>query len=729
MKFSSLFRAEMGRLFRNRLTWLVFVLTALAPLAGYSFFHPTFGDSMSAMYLANPLLTGGLAGTLLFALLTLSGLESPARGGAAALTDSIVSPLAARAVRLLAVLAAAFLTALAIGLLYLPYTIWKLDIVFSGRDYWLAVGLFLLSGPLMGALAAAVAGQLTGRIDVSLLAVLAALIFSRGQWSSQYFLAQWSVPLVSTLSDAFGSAIVWRTAIYSRLVWLCFFGGGWLLSLLCVRQYGKGLAGSFIQHSRRLSRPITALALLGLGAWLWQAQPFVDHSPANWAEIEEPDRYNEALTVEKTELKVKIESYLLGTLSGTAAYQLRNSSGQPQELYLDLNPGYTLRSLSANGEALSFEDLKNDNICAREIRCLLPAAEEITLVAVYGGMPRIWNAQESLLSGSCVSGQGLSLSSMHLAPTVGGCALISGPETPVTMRITLPESLTPVSSGSTVKLKDNGDGTSDWLMEDVGTDRMRLFAGDYLSAELAAGSGMPIQFYYSQKYQSRLENGALKLMEQAVAYCARHYGPRSFTEDRPFKIVQLTAFEFGGFANANLSGMGESYFSDENLNDPDKGAASAEVLAHEIIHQWWGLGASLRDPEDEDWNDEGITVYTTYRLIREIMGEAYARENYVDKWQATMADQASSFYLRHPEYLDRLPERYANDIRSSLNAANWYDGNALLIYRAAQKLGEDKVDDIWSSLYMNGGSEMPPHITLGDFLNACGLSKGEVSRG
>ena len=59
MKFSSLFRVEMGRLFRNRLTWLVFVLTALAPLAGYSFFHPTFGDSMSAMYLANPLLTGG----------------------------------------------------------------------------------------------------------------------------------------------------------------------------------------------------------------------------------------------------------------------------------------------------------------------------------------------------------------------------------------------------------------------------------------------------------------------------------------------------------------------------------------------------------------------------------------------------------------------------------------------------------------------------------------------
>ena len=34
---------------------------------------------------------------------------------------------------------------------------------------------------------------------------------------------------------------------------------------------------------------------------------------------------------------------------------------------------------------------------------------------------------------------------------------------------------------------------------------------------------MPIQFYYSKRYQSRLENGALELMEQAIAYCTSHY--------------------------------------------------------------------------------------------------------------------------------------------------------------------------------------------------------------
>lgn len=217
-------------------------------------------------------------------------------------------------------------------------------------------------------------------------------------------------------------------------------------------------------------------------------------------------------------------------------------------------------------------------------------------------------------------------------------------------------------------------------------------------------------------------------MEQAIAYCTARYGPRSFTEDKPFKIVQMTAFEFGGFANRNISGMGESYFSDENLQNPDKGPGGAEVLAHEIIHQWWGLGATLFDPEDMDWNDEGVTVYTTYRLMGEIMGEAYAREHYADKWIDTMKDLNASFYQRNPEYLDRFPKRYINEVLSLRSGASWYDGNALMIYRAAQKIGFPKMDAILSELYIKGASGDGREITLSDFVNACGLEKGEIER-
>ncbi len=134
--------------------------------------------------------------------------------------------------------------------------------------------------------------------------------------------------------------------------------------------------------------------------------------------METADRFHEHLTTESTSLNVTIDSFLMGTLSGEASWQIRNNSGSPQELYFNLNSGYRVRSITANGEPLPFEDLKNDYIASRELRCTLPADEEISLVITYGGMPRIWNAQERELSGNYISSRGIYLASHHLAPTV-----------------------------------------------------------------------------------------------------------------------------------------------------------------------------------------------------------------------------------------------------------------------------------------------------------------------
>lgn len=88
----------------------------------------------------------------------------------------------------------------------------------------------------------------------------------------------------------------------------------------------------------------------------------------------------------------------------------------------------------------------------------------------------------------------------------------------------------------------------------------------------------------------------------------------------------------------------------------------------------------------------------------------------------------ASFYQRHPEFVDRLPDRYQADVRAAADGANWYDGNALMIYRAAQIIGEDKMDKVWAQLFLEGGTEVPPYISVNDFLTACGLGKGAVGR-
>lgn len=727
MKFLSLLRVETGRQLCSPVSWLIMAAAVLAPTAGYTIYRPAAGDSMATLYLANPMLAGGLLGSVLFAVCMVLSLERPKRSGVSSLTGTLVSPPVMNAVRMAAVLILAVLASLAVGLVYLPYTFHKLNIVFSWTDYALAVWLIYLSGPVMGTAVSCIIYQAAERMDVCLVAVLAFLIYSRTIRAGE-FLWQWSVPLVPALSDAFGSSLVWRTALYSRFVWLCISGGLWGLSLLCVRQYGKGAAGSFLwQFAHHAWKPCIAVLMIAAGCFLWQLQPFVDHSPDNWMTAEEEDRYNDQITLLKTDLELRIDSYLFGMLSGKAVFRLKNLSGQPQDLYLDLNPGYQIRSLKANGIPLFWDDLKNDFVAGRELRCTLPADQEITLEICYKGIPRIWNAREELLDGSVISAQNIELSSMHMAPVLRNSVNIDE-NAPASMRVSLRNGLTMVTSGSTTMEKDNGDGTCRWRADAAGTDRFQMFAGDYVEQDLEGG-GMPVEFYYSRKYQKRLEEmGAVDMMEQVIRYCTSHYGPRTFTEEEPFKIIQMTVFSFGGFAGNNISGMGETYFSDQNLNDMEKGADSAQVLAHEIVHQWWGLGASLMDPEDIYWSDEGITTYTTYRIMCELMGKEYADKNYVEKWIEEMEDNKKNFYLRHPEYLDQLPDSYANEIRAVCRSVNWYSGNALMMYRASGLVGEDAVDQVWSDLYLKSKNQEIPYITQDDFINACGLDREVIGR-
>ena len=80
-------------------------------------------------------------------------------------------------------------------------------------------------------------------------------------------------------------------------------------------------------------------------------------------------------------------------------------------------------------------------------------------------------------------------------------------------------------------------------------------------------------------------------------------------------------------------------------------------MIHELVHQWWGLG-NMFDASDESspWSAEGLTVYTTYRIVKERYGPSYAQEHYVDQWQQEVDNYYLNFYVRNPDYLEALPE-------------------------------------------------------------------------
>ena len=111
----------------------------------------------------------------------------------------------------------------------------------------------------------------------------------------------------------------------------------------------------------------------------------------------------------------------------------------------------------------------------------------------------------------------------------------------------------------------------------------------------------------------------------------------------------------GGYALRGVSTWFETVLAPDTLSDTDKGASATEVFIHEMLHQWWG-GLGLSCADEELWSSEGLTVYSTYRLVKEKYGELYAQQYYVDAWKEAVDEQNRSFYNRHPEYLDLLPE-------------------------------------------------------------------------
>ena len=109
MKTMRLFPLELKRLLQSRLTWLMMALTVLSPVLGLVLYKPATSTTMLSMYLANPAITGGVAGAILFGLLAIFELDRARRSRTDVLTDAAVSPHAMALVRLLALLTAAVL--------------------------------------------------------------------------------------------------------------------------------------------------------------------------------------------------------------------------------------------------------------------------------------------------------------------------------------------------------------------------------------------------------------------------------------------------------------------------------------------------------------------------------------------------------------------------------------------------------------------------------------------
>ena len=397
MKLLRLFPLELGRLLHSRMTWLIVLLTVISPAVGLVLYKPAIASTMLSMYLANPALAGGAAGGILFGLLTVYELDRAGRSRVEVLTNAVVSPLAAALVRLPALLAAAGLALVLTMLVWLPISCGLIGSIFDGGDYVLAYLLFMGLALPLSILAASAAYQYTRRADLSLVLFAAFAALSLTVWADNWQLC-WLNPCVWALSDDFSNFRIFRSVAWMRLTWLAALAGIWTVSYLCIRQYGKGLPGSLARSVRRAHRPIIALSLLACSGFAYAAQPLVDHSNPDQTVMDfyqVPYAENVVCTSRSAQV---FPDTTAGTVSGTAAYRFRNTSGQAWTAAFGVNPGYTISNVRVNGAEVPFSvsDYQEYNEAMLEVA--LPSDREIELTMDYGGFPRE-NRNVSIMQG------------------------------------------------------------------------------------------------------------------------------------------------------------------------------------------------------------------------------------------------------------------------------------------------------------------------------------------
>ena len=727
MKTMRLFPLELQRLLQSRLTWLIMALTVLSPVLGLVFYKPATSTTMLSMYLANPAIAGGVAGAILFGLLAIFELDRARRSRVDILTDAVVSPLTTALTRLLALLTAAVLTAGLTMLVWLPISAGLIGSVFTGANYVLAYLLLMGLALPLGILAAAAAYQFTRRADLSIVLFIALCALSITVWADDWQLC-WLNPCVWALSDDFSNFRVFRSVAWMRLTWLAALAGVWTVSYLCIRQYGKGIFGSLARSVRRVYRPAVALALLACSGTAYAAQPFIDNSNPDLTVMsfyEIP--YAEGVTFLSRSAQVFPDTDA-GTVTGRASYQFQNTSGQERSISFGINPGYTISNVKANGVGVPFtvSDYQEYNEALLEVT--IPAEEEVELTMEYSGVPQ--ESMPTMQGGKELSSEYLCLENSALSPRVMN-VMPGEAGYPAEIEITLPASMIaiPFSSSEAEVISENADGTRTWRYEANSAGGI-LYAGDYICEQIEAG-GMTIEFYYGRKHQSVMEEaGAVDAVKEVVDYCTEHYGKLSYGTGDTLKLIQ-SRVAGGGYAVGGASLLDEADFTAANLGDVQKGGGAGEVMIHELVHQWWGLG-NMFDTVDSTspWSAEGLTVYTTYRIVKELYGEDYAREHYVDQWQQAVDDYYLNYYVRHPEYLEMLPENEQLAISNSLSQVRQYNEMPLKILKAEQLVGgEDAMDQILYNLFNRELDPAYPYLTCQDFLDACHLTEEDLNLG
>ncbi len=725
MKLFSFYRVELRRLLLSGTVLAAAVLSMLSLPLGNILYDFSGSRVMSARYILTPVMSGTTIGAILWAVVMIMEADRLQRSGVHILTDAVAPPALLSAARTLALLTISAIAAALTALVYLPYTAARMSYLFSAGFYLANFVVFMLPTWWISILFADAFYQITRRVELSAVLFVALTGVSvSGIASSDYFM-RWINPYVITYSDGFSSIWPLRIGIYTRIIWLCIALGIWLVSILCVRKYQKGLAFSFCKNMKKLPVLTSAVLFAAGGILLWHYQPFIDHGPDDYEYIDHLIiEIDDANKISAIQYSLNLNP-ALGTISARAEYDIQVPYRGEDVLWL--NPGYKITKMTYDGENVPFRTVDDDNNGRRPTYFELP--EDLyhkTLVIEYSGFPTQARCWASSLVKDTIDHDFISLSTTAIVPRLDNYYSSRGS---AVIDITIPDNLTPFLDYTQMTgFASNGDGTKTWTA--ACSEIVLDFTAGYYTIDTFQVGQLQVDFAYGTAYQDIVvENDIQQTIIDILTYCGEHYGELWSAEQDHLLLRQESSMYGGGYALHGVSTWFETVLAPDTLRDKDKGASATEVFIHEMIHQWWG-GLGLECAQEDLWSSEGLTVYSTYRLVKEKYGELYAQQYYVDAWKEAVDNQNRSFYNRHPEYLELLPELYQSHIAAANSAINHYHRMPLMILKAEELVGgEGAMDAILRQMYEKQDDFRENGFGFADFLQYCGLTEERVKWG
>lgn len=728
MRFFSLYHVELRRLLLTKFIWLISALCLCSPLLGYTVYKPVTAaeysaESMSDLYIGNPVLAGTAAGAVLWAVIAIIEGDRQRRSGTDILADSAAPPTAHSVAKTAALMTISAAVTLLCALAYVPFTAAKLEYLFDAGFYFMNFLVFILPTWWISILFADGLYRITRRVELSAVLYAALAYMSYSRFAERNWFMQWLNPIIGAYSDGFPGIWFLRMGAYTRLVWLCIAAGAWAFSLICRRKYQKGLAGSFVRGLKKVYLPVSAAALAITGAVLWNVQPFIGHGSEEFDLENEYEYMGNRFTAESVtaaELSLKFDT-ALGTLSGKAEYQLtRVVKG---ENVLRLNAGYKIKSMTYGGEPVSFRTVKEDINGQYDTYFELPDQNYQKLVIEYGGHPTAARCGFPMVPAS-IGSNFIRIQTTDCLPLFGNY-IANKPN----LEVTLPGNLTPfiqMEHKQLTDFTDNGDGTRTYRTT-LDSDFIYDFvAGRYVTDKFSSND-YDFRSVYGDIYRSAVEEYDVR---QAICdvfdYCTEHYGKPHYVSGGSFTLFQWSSVIGGAYAGEGMSTWLEGAISPNALSDPNKGTNATETFLHEMIHQWWG-GVGMWCEDDGLWSAEGLTVYTTYRIVKEKYGELYAKQYYVDVWKKYVEEQNRNFYNRHPEYLEKLPEHYRERLSGLNKNVNKYKRMPLMLLKAEELLGgEEQMDAVLKQMFSDYQKGEQYGFTYKEFLDYCGLTEEDL---